>query len=237
MDYEDINYDDHAKLLYKLSHQMVDYLRSYLNDDEAVKNVLLYFNKQLVDLIHSQMEGHYKETAAGFEAKVSKGFIALTECNYTAPVNETPRDFRSPVDNPSEIRKMLFTGFKKCIFPTLKFDSDSERQLVTVFEREDVVRRWLRPPDKIFQIDYRHGEGYEPDFVVETEDARFLFEVKRRNDLEHPDVIAKKEAAITWCKHASEATGMKWSYVLVPHDAIGDSASFEGLVSRYRESK
>ena len=237
MDYDDINYDDHAKLLYKLSHQMVDYLRSYLNDDEAVKNVLLYFNKQLVDLIHSQMEGHYKETAAGFEAKVSKGFIALTECNYTAPVNETPRDFRSPVDNPSEIRKMLFTGFKKCIFPTLKFDSDSERQLVTVFEREDVVRRWLRPPDKIFQIDYRHGEGYEPDFVVETEDARFLFEVKRRNDLEHPDVIAKKEAAITWCKHASEATGMKWSYVLVPHDAIGDRASFEGLVSRYRESK
>ena len=234
MDYNDINYDDHAKLLYHLSNQMVDYLRSYLNDDDAVKNVLLYFNKQLVELIHSQMEKHYEEDTAGFEAKVSKGFIALSECNFTAPQNETPRDFRQPVSNPMEIRRMLFTGFKKCIFPTLKFDSDSERILVCLFERDDVVRRWLRPPDRIFQIDYRHGEGYEPDFVVETETERFLFEVKRRSDLEHPDVLAKKEAAVAWCNHASEATGVKWSYVLVPHDAIGDSASFGGLVGKFK---
>lgn len=234
MDYDDVNYDDHSEMLYKLSRQMVDHLRSYLKDDDAVKNVLLYYNKQLVNLIHSQMEGNYKETSAGFEAKVSKGFITIAECNFTAPANEMPRDFRLPVSNPSEIRKMLFTGFKKCIFPTLKFDSDPERMLVTVFEREDVVRRWLRPPDKVFQIDYKRGENYEPDFVVETEQERFLFEVKRRSDLEHPDVVAKKDAAVTWCKHASEATGAKWSYVLVPHDSIGDSSSFEGLVSKFR---
>lgn len=234
MDYNDVNYDDHAQLLYKLSNQMVDYLRSYLKDDDSVKNVLLYFNKQLVELIHSQMEKHYEENTAGFEAKVSKGFIALSECNFTAPQNEIPRDFRKPVENPIEIRKMLFTGFKKTIFPTLKFDSDSERMLVCLFEREDEVRRWLRPPDKIFQIDYRHGEGYEPDFVVETETEKFLFEVKRRSDLEHPDVLAKKEAAVTWCKYASEATGAKWSYVIVPHDAIGDSASLGGIVAKFK---
>lgn len=234
MDYNDINYDDHAKLLYKLSNQMVDYLRSYLKDDDAVKNVLLYFNTQLVELIHSQMEKHYEEDTAGFEAKISKGFIALSECNFTAPQNEKPRNFKEPVSNPMEIRRMLFTGFSKCIFPILKFDSDSERLLVCLLEREPVVRRWLRPPDKIFQIDYRHGEGYEPDFVVETETERYLIEVKRRSDLEHPDVVAKKEAAVTWCNHATEATGVKWNYLLIPHDAIGDSASFEGLVSRFK---
>jgi type III restriction enzyme len=213
---------------------MVDYLRSYLKDDDAVKNVLLYFNTQLVELIHSQMEKHYEEDTAGFEAKISKGFIALSECNFTAPQNEKPRNFKEPVSNPMEIRRMLFTGFSKCIFPILKFDSDSERLLVCLLEREPVVRRWLRPPDKIFQIDYRHGEGYEPDFVVETETERYLIEVKRRSDLEHPDVVAKKEAAVTWCNHATEATGVKWNYLLIPHDAIGDSASFEGLVSRFK---
>lgn len=235
MDYNDINYDDHAKLLYKLSTQMVDYLRSYLKDDDAVKNVLLYFNKQLIELIHSQMESHYEEDdSAGFEAKVSKGFIALSECNFTAPQNEKPRDFKQPVDNPIEIRRMLFTGFKKCIFPTLKFDSDSERLLVCILERDDEVRRWLRPPDRIFQIDYRHGEGYEPDFVIETETERYLIEVKRRSDLEHPDVLDKKEAAVTWCKHATQATSINWHYMLVPHDAIIESASFRGLVSKFK---
>ena len=235
MDFNDINYDDHAKLLYKLSNQMVDYLRSYLKEDDAVKNVLLYFNKQLVELIHSQMEKHYEEDdSAGFEAKISKGFIALSECNFTAPMNEKARDFRRPVDNPIEIRKMMFTGFKKCFFPTLKFDSDSERMLACIFERDDDVRRWLRPPDRIFQIDYRHGEGYEPDFVVETETGKYMVEVKRRSDLEHPDVLDKKDAAVAYCKHATQATGIQWSYVLIPHDAIIDSASFGGLVAKFR---
>jgi type III restriction enzyme len=233
MDYDDINYDDHSQLLYKLSCQMVDHLRSYLKDDEAVKNVLLNYNKQLIDLIHSQMEQHYEENVAGFEGTISKGFKALSECHYSIASHEVPRDFRAPVSNPTEIRRMLFTGFKKCYFPTLKFDSDSERMMVVLLEREDVVRKWLRPPDKVFQLDYRHGENYEPDFVVETEDARYLFEVKRRSDLERPDVIAKRDAAIAWCTYATKATNVPWRYVLVPHDAIGDSASFGGLVSRF----
>jgi type III restriction enzyme len=233
MDYDDINYDDHSQLLYKLSCQMVDHLRSYLKDDDAVKNVLLHHNKQLIELIHSQMEGNYKENVAGFEGKVSKGFMALAACHCSIPKNEVPRDYKVPVRNPTEIRKMLFTGFKKCYFPILKFDSDSERSMAVLFEREDVVRKWLRPPDKVFQLDYRHGENYEPDFVVETEDARYLFEVKRRSDLEHPDVVAKRDAAVAWCKYATKATSLPWRYILVPHDAIGDSASFMGLVSRF----
>jgi type III restriction enzyme len=233
MDYDDINYDDHSQLLYKLSRQMVDHLRSYLKDDEAVKNVLLFYNRNLIELIHSQMEQHYQENVAGFEGTVSKGFITLAECTCSIPTNEVPRDFRAPVGNPMEIRKMLFTGFKKCYFPILKFDSDSERSMAVLFEREDAVRKWLRPPDKVFQLDYRHGENYEPDFVVETGDARYLFEVKRRSDLEHPDVIAKRDAAVAWCEYATRATSLPWRYVLVPHDAIGDSASFGGLVSRF----
>jgi type III restriction enzyme len=129
---------------------------------------------------------------------------------------------------------MMFTGFKKCFFPTLKFDSDSERMLACILERDDDVRRWLRPPERIFQIDYRHGEGYEPDFVVETETGKFMVEVKRRSDLEHPDVLDKKEAAVAYCKHATQATGIQWSYILIPHDAVIDSASFGGMVSKFR---
>ena len=59
MDFDDISYDDHAGLLYKLAGQVVNHLRSYLPDEDAVTNVLQYHQQQLGELIHSQMQAHY----------------------------------------------------------------------------------------------------------------------------------------------------------------------------------
>ncbi len=195
--------------------------------------MLLYYNKQIVALIYAQMEEHYEETNSGFEARVSKGFITLSQCNYTLPANESPRDFRMPVANKSDIRRMIFCGFQKCIFPMLKFDTDPERRFVCILELDQEVLRWLRPASRMFQIDYQHGDAYEPDFVVETENRKYICEVKRRTDLEHPEVLAKKDAAITWCSHATKATGSTWIYILIPDDAISENQSFAGICSKY----
>jgi len=40
IDFNDISYDDHTALLYKLSGQVVAHLRTYLSSDEDVVNVL-----------------------------------------------------------------------------------------------------------------------------------------------------------------------------------------------------
>src|SRR4029077_2636670 len=40
VDFDDVSYDDHADLLYDLAAQMVKHLRSYLKDEDEVKNVL-----------------------------------------------------------------------------------------------------------------------------------------------------------------------------------------------------
>lgn len=53
---DDIDYDTHADLLYKLAGQLVAHLRSYLDDDDAVRNVLIYYAQTLVRLVHAQLE-------------------------------------------------------------------------------------------------------------------------------------------------------------------------------------
>ena len=42
IDFDDLSYDDHAELLYKLAGQLVEHLKSYLSDNDAVLNVLQY---------------------------------------------------------------------------------------------------------------------------------------------------------------------------------------------------
>jgi type III restriction enzyme len=116
IDFNDISYDDQAALLYKLAGQTVAHLRSYLKDENEVLNVLQYHQQGLVTLIHAQMQEHYEERATAYEAHVSKGFTTLRPNNYSAPANEAERDFRAPVIEKQDIRKMLFSGFKKCLY-------------------------------------------------------------------------------------------------------------------------
>ena len=69
-----------------------------------------------------------------------------------------------------DIRSVLFTGIKRGVFTTAKFDSkEGELTLAWVLESDNDVPNWLRPPPREFNITYNRGHIYEPDFVVETE--------------------------------------------------------------------
>jgi type III restriction enzyme len=72
IDFDDISYDDHAGLLYKLAGQVVLHLRSCLIEEDDVLNVLQYHQQPLVNLIHSQMQDHFTESAASYEAHVTR---------------------------------------------------------------------------------------------------------------------------------------------------------------------
>jgi type III restriction enzyme len=96
----------------------------------------------------------------------------------------------------------------------------------------------LKPGRQQFQIEYRSGEGYEPDFVVETDKRMVICEVRAANELTDPTVRAKAQAAVKWCqaanRHAVDTGGEPWSYVLIPDDQVMGSATLEGLVARFR---
>ena len=237
IDFNDISYDDHAALLYKLAGQIVTHLRSYLSEEEDVVNVLQFHQQTLVNLIHSQMQDHFTETAASFEARVTKGFYTLRPNNYTAGAEEKVRNFRTaiPDGEKNRIGSMLFGGFKKCLYSEQKFDSDPERRFAVILENDEDVLKWFKPAKSDFQIHYSDDQSYEPDFVVEATAGKFLCEPKRASEVSDDVVQAKADAAAVWCEHASDHAkthdGKPWAYLLIPHDQITEQMTLSGLAA------
>jgi len=227
-----INKEFNAGMLYKLAGQVVGHLKSYLASENEVVNVLQYHQQTLVNLIHSQMQAHYEESATEYEAKVSKGFHTLKPSNFSVDADEDVRDFRAPVSNPVKIKSMIFGGFAKSLYAQQKFDSDPERRFSVVLENDKAVVKWIKPSKGDLRIHYSHeADGYEPDFVAETAAGMFLCEPKRSSEMTDKVVLAKARAAATWCKHATDHCGKKWTYLLIPHDQIDEAKTLAGLAA------
>jgi len=237
VDFNDVSYDEHADLLYDLAVQTVKHLQTYLSEDDTRK-VLRCYQRDIARFIHAQMQDHYWEDVTGYEVKISKGFTELKPSAYTYSVQEPPADYRvSPADK-SNMARYLFGGFSRCLYPVQKFDSDAERKLAAILEREAI--RWFKPAKGQFQIFYRQGADhleYQPDFVAETADAIYMLEPKASNQLDDPVVRVKRDAATKWCRNATEHAasygGKPWRYVLMPHDAVAENMSLTGLAARY----
>jgi len=114
---------------------------------------------------------------------------------------------------------------------------DSERRFAVILEDDGDVLKWFKPARGQFQIYYNKDQAYEPDFVVESTKGLFLCEPKRADQMQNPEVLAKKAAALEWCNHATaharQHGGKDWRYLLIPHDAIAGNMTVQGLASRY----
>lgn len=79
---------------------------------------------------------------------------------------------------------------------------------------------------------------YQPDFVAEAEDKVYMVETKARNEMGSPEVLAKKESAVRWCRQASDYArtcgGKPWEYLLIPHDSIAENMTLFGLAVRFK---
>lgn len=238
VDFDDVSYDNHADLLYDLAEQMVAHLKSYLKDEAEVANVLQYYHRQLAGLIHAQMQEHHWEKATDHEVVVKQGFTTLKPLAFTAPADEPVHDFRLPVADKTKIAQMIFGGFKKCLYPVQKYQSDTERVLSVILDREG--SKWFKPGRGQFQIFYKwlaDQREYQPDFVVEMPTCIYMLEPKMRKELEDPEVIAKKDSAVRWCQNATDHSakngGKPWKYLLIPHDAIAENMSIAGLAAQF----
>lgn len=72
---------------------------------------------------------------------------------------------------------------------------------------------------------------------METKDAIYMVETKKEGDIETSDVQEKAQAALEYCKYATDFTianeRKPWKYVLIPHNAVMVNMSFETLVKSY----
>lgn len=233
VDFDDVSYDTNADLLYDLATQTVNHFRSYLPEEE-IWQVLHFHQKDIAVFIHAQMHKHFREEVAGYDVVISKGFTELKDSAYTAKHGEAPLDYRQSPSDKSNMAKYLFGGFQKCLYPVQKFDSDAERRLAGILERDAI--KWFKPAKGQFQMFYRDGADhreYVPDFVAETETTIYMLEPKAKSELEDTTVLTKKTVAETWCQNASDYNakhgGKPWKYALMPHDIIADNMTLERL--------
>ncbi|HAT9649057.1 TPA: type III restriction endonuclease subunit R [Legionella pneumophila subsp. pneumophila] len=237
LDFDDISYDNHADLLYDLATQTVNHFRSYLPENE-IPRVLSCYQRDIARFIHSQMQNNYWEDVVDYDVVITKGFTELKTSAYTQSESDPLVDFRNSSIDKSNISKYLFNGFNRCLYAIQKFDSDSERKMAIILDRDAI--KWFKPAKGQFQLFYKseHDQPeYLPDFVAETANSIFMIEIKKRKEMKDTVVLAKQEAATTWCNHATDHAktynGKPWRYLLIPHDEIAENNTLNSLADRF----
>ena len=233
--FDDVSYDDNADVLYDLAGQVVARLTSYLSPEDA-ERVLKLHQRDIARLVHAQMSDHYRENEVDYETKITAGFTELKSSAFT--ISEPVRDFRSPALNRSETKRYLFGGYARCLHDVERFDTDTERVMSAILDRD--ARKWFKSAPGQFNITYRFGgeeHAYQPDFVAELDDRIVMIEPKSRAEMSDPIVLAKRAAALAYCRLATDHSiisgGKPWSYALIPHDAIAENWSIAGFLAKW----
>lgn len=197
-----------------------------------MRNIVMMNKKDIADKIHSQLMQHFYCEESFLQEKVSlvQPYNLEQAYNYS-----TASRFFDSYDK--DIQSVVFTGIKKGVFEEAKFDSKPELILARIMEQDQTVQKWLRPAKKEFNLQYNGGKHYEPDFVAETSSCIYLIEVKGEDKQDTPDVIAKKNRAVRYCKTVSEWStahkGKPWKHLFIPSMQISPSASFTRLAKTY----
>lgn len=244
-DYDDIPYDEHAELMYDLAKQAVECL-SAVNDEKNVENILQNQSDAIARLIHAQMDKHFYEEATEYEVEVRSGFTTLKVCSYTAAQGQDVKNYRDTVTEVSKIKQILFGGFKKCLYPIQKFDSDTERRFAIILERDAI--KWFKPAKGQFKMYYKKGTEhpeYVPDFIVETNDSILMVETKSAQHKNadgnwNEEVTEKAKSGVKWCANAStylkDNGGKEWKYLLIPHDEVKEANILGSYISKFQQS-
>ncbi|WP_370286226.1 DEAD/DEAH box helicase family protein [Pseudooceanicola nanhaiensis] len=241
IDYPEIDYDAHAEILYDLAGQAVAQTRArFRGDDDQALSVVRGHAKTMAESIFSQMQQNMWREQTNYRVSLSSAFGELRPQTFDTAGTGFIRDFRTPPDQKQDIRKYVFTGFARGCYQYAKFDSDPERKLVVVLEKEPSVRLWMKPGPNQFKIFDTNGAPYQPDFVVETDTKKLIIEVKRLSEMKAPEVRRKADAASLWCHVATKACadcGEKpWSYLLVPETDVHENFTVSGLISKHTQT-
>ena len=227
----EIDYEKCSKLLFKLITQVCDHYEKQ-HSINGMQNIVMMFKRDIGNKIYNQMMQHFYCEVGFLQEEV----IGTRSYNLSQQ-HQSKEQVNLYEDYTNNIQSVLFTGIKKGVFDSAKFDSHPELLFARVVESDTDVQNWLRPAPQEFNITYNHGRIYEPDFVVETRDVIYLVEVKGEDKLNDPDVIAKKKRGIQYCEVASrwgKANGYKeWRYLFIPSKQVMPNSSFMMLARQF----
>lgn len=212
----EISYDD-ADFVLDIVEQ---YLTQIPGDEENKRRIVRRYGMLIASDIRKQIYEHMdKETKDVYI--VQKDLILFRK--FVKNVKEECMvKFDKPFLDKGNIKKYLFTGYKKSYYPANAFDSDPERQFSIILEEDPDVIRWIKPPLNQLGLFWKAGQQYNPDFLVETTAGKFMVEVKAQNEVSSDEVVSKAREGIKWCRFASTADpdNKKWEYKLISDDNI-----------------
>lgn len=238
-DFDDIDYDENADLIQKLVSQALEAIRNNapgISEDDLNERVQAY-KQNIVDNIYHQIKDHFRIIPGEYVINRILPFSKILD--QPLVLNDWGTlDFHEPVPSPkSAVVKFVYVGFRKSYYTRYRFDSSTELDFSFILETNKEILKWMRPVPNQFSIYWSNGtKRYEPDFIVETEDAIYMCETKAEKNINDADVLAKAEAAREYCRYASEFTvkngGKPWKYLLIPHTLVDRSYSFNYILNQ-----
>lgn len=215
------------------AHYILNIVQQYLaliDGSEADKNkIVRRYAKLIIDDIVKQIHENM-DRQTYYTHVVQKDLIVFRKAVRNVRADGGEVNFRKTIANKSEIKKYVFTGYKKSYYNINAFDSDTERLVSVILEDDKDVIRWIKPPLNQLGLFWQAGQQYNPDFLVETPTTKYMIEVKAKNEVNNPDVVGKAKEGIKWCKYASMVDFDKkpWEYKLITDDviAVGNSLKY-----------
>lgn len=214
----EFSYDD-ADLILDVVEQ---YLRLIDGDDETKKRIIRRYATVIVEDLQQQIYAS-KEEHTEFIYNVQQDLIVFGSFAKTKLKHVYGKlGYKKEVADKKNIKNYLFEGYRKSYYPVNSFDSDDERRFAVVLEDDEDVVRFIKPPLNQLGLFYRAGKQYNPDFLVETKNCKYMVEVKAANQVNNEDVQEKARAGVKWCECASkvDADDKKWKYRLVSGEDI-----------------
>lgn len=216
--------DSISELSYDDADFIIDVVEQYLSqipgDEEEKKKIVRRYAGLIVNDIKKQIYTHMDRKTQDIYI-VQKDLIVFRKFVKNVKKNGQMR-YDKPFTDRSNIKKYLFTGYKKSYYPANAFDSDTERQFSVILEEDPDVIRWIKPPLNQLGLFWKAGQQYNPDFLVETTTEKYMVEVKALNEVNNEEVVSKAREGIRWCTFASTADPdhKTWEYRLISDDNI-----------------
>lgn len=212
----ELSYDD-ADFIIDVVDQ---YLAQIEGDEEDKRRIVRRYATLIVSDIRAQIFEHVERETQDIHT-VQKDLILFRR--FVKNIRKDGRvRFDRPFTDKANIRKYLFTGYKKGYYTENGFDSDTERLFSIILEEDPEVIRWIKPPLNQLGLFWQAGQQYNPDFLVETATHKYMVEVKAANEVTAQDVVAKAREGIRWCRFASTADPdhKPWVYRLITDENI-----------------
>ena len=216
--------DSISELSYDDADFVIDVVEQYLQqipgNEEYKRKIVRRYATLIIADIRKQIYEHMDRKTQDIHI-IQKDLILFRK--FVKNVKEDGKvKFNKPFSDKSNIKKYLFTGYKKSYYPANAFDSDTERLFSIILEEDSDVIRWIKPPLNQLGLFWKAGQQYNPDFLIETTTGKYMVEVKANNEVTADEVVSKAREGIKWCQFASTADPdqKKWKYKLISDDNI-----------------